>query len=1040
MPALRLLTGSRHALERQLAELAQTQRTRDPLAPLPIVVGGTLMRPYLRRRLAELTGAHLNVRLMTVGELGLQLGHRRLVHDGRKPLPFLADRILAHQVALESSGYFGPVSAMPGFPAVLLRTLRELRSAGIDSATFATAVAAEPDPTGKLAALAALYADHERRRAGFFSSDDGLAVADPAALGADQLLLYGVWDPSALLLTALDALTAELAVTVLLPRAATDAAQALQRFTGWAATHGVTPEALSEPSRPRSMLTALQDTTEPVEPDDSVVLVSAPDPTREVQEAVRACVRWAESGTALHEMAVVYRHSEPYRALLEAAFREANIATYLHEGTPLTERPLGRRIAALLDLVDGDLERPMVMTFLADARLPSATWERYRVSAAGWDTDSRRAGVVRGAAQWEARLAAARAELVARYAEEPPSWLPERLARIDALRAFVADLDARLRSRHEHATWQQHLAWLRDLLTTYVADAAPVVDALDGLATLDTLSDDLGFDRFREAIVAALEGLRAADVLDVRAGAFGVRGVALLDANAVRHLGFTAVVVVGIAERRFPPPPRQDALLLDDERLGLNGKHGWSLPLRAAGADPEPLQFAVAVGAADQALALSVPRTQDGETRPVLASTFLLDAAQRIAGRPVRVSDFERVAAEFGRRVRAGRLTPAVARDALTELGYERALLEDGSPLGIALLRRRLLRYDRVTAAENAHWTTDYGPHDGVLSPAGAAHLDGHAAFARPFSPTSLEQYAKCPQRFFLHRVLGVRREEEPEELLRISAMDRGSVFHSIVERFMRLLPERRPQANDWPALSAVADEVLAQAEADGLTGHPVVWAGDRAAIRDDVERWLEHEVGDEDGAALVHADYEVRFGAARHGGEDGPLARDEPLRVELSNGQAIEVTGRIDRVDWRDAPVSFRVIDYKTGGVWKEKDNALKGGEALQLPLYLLAAAAALDVDPIAGEAQYFYATRKGEYRRVHFTGEQLAARRDDLDRVLIELDAGMRSGDFHAEPSDCKWCDFAGVCDARREAFHKRKSGDALAARAKARRDEIA
>ena len=82
---------------------------------------------------------------------------------------------------------------------------------------------------------------------------------------------------------------------------------------------------------------------------------------------------------------------------------------------------------------------------------------------------------------------------------------------------------------------------------------------------------------------AALDGLRAADVLDARAGAFGVRGVALLDANAVRHLGFATVAIVGVAERRFPPPPRQDALLLDHERAELNARWGWSLPLRAAG-------------------------------------------------------------------------------------------------------------------------------------------------------------------------------------------------------------------------------------------------------------------------------------------------------------------------------------------------------------------------------------------------------------------------------------------------------------------------
>lgn len=235
MPAPRLLTGSRHALEHHLADEVIAQRVRDPRGRLPILVGGTLLRPYLRRRLAELVGAHMNVRMLTVGELGLQLGHRRLVAAGRRPLPFLGDRILAHQVALESSGYFEPVAAMPGFPSVLLRTLRDLRAAGVSAAAFAAVVATQPDPRGKLAALAELYADHERCRHGFFSSEDGLAVADPIAREADRLLIHGIWQPSALLLAALTSLSAHAQITVLLPRRHSGAADA---FVDWATDLG----------------------------------------------------------------------------------------------------------------------------------------------------------------------------------------------------------------------------------------------------------------------------------------------------------------------------------------------------------------------------------------------------------------------------------------------------------------------------------------------------------------------------------------------------------------------------------------------------------------------------------------------------------------------------------------------------------------------------------------------------------------------------------------------------------------------------------
>ena len=190
----------------------------------------------------------------------------------------------------------------------------------------------------------------------------------------------------------------------------------------------------------------------------------------------------------------------------------------------------------------------------------------------------------------------------------------------------------------------------------------------------------------------------------------------------------------------------------------------------------------------------------------------------------------------------------------------------------------------------------------------------------------------------------------------------------------------------------------------------------------------------------MTQADYEVRFGPSRHGGADGPLTRDAPLGIELSNGATIEVAGRIDRVDWREARTAFRVIDYKTGAA-RAKENRLEAGAALQLPLYLLAAAAALEADPAAGEAQYFYATRRGEYRRVRFTGEHLAQRRGDLDRVLVELYEGMRGGDFHLEPSgeECRFCDFDPVCDKRRKAIRRAKASTPEAVRVDARREEV-
>ena len=114
--------------------------------------------------------------------------------------------------------------------------------------------------------------------------------------------------------------------------------------------------------------------TPPAQPtiaaDGTLQLVSAPDPSREVRTAARACLQWAREGVPFWDMAVAYRHGEAYLPLAEAVFVEAGIPVYLHEGSPLAERPLGRQTLGLLALFGSDLSRQSVMDFLTDAKLP----------------------------------------------------------------------------------------------------------------------------------------------------------------------------------------------------------------------------------------------------------------------------------------------------------------------------------------------------------------------------------------------------------------------------------------------------------------------------------------------------------------------------------------------------------------------------------------------------------------------------------------------------------------------------------------------
>src|SRR5690606_37935966 len=68
-----------------------------------------------------------------------------------------------------------------------------------------------------------------------------------------------------------------------------------------------------------------------------------------------------------------------------------------------------------------------------------------------------------------------------------------------------------------------------------------------------------------------------------------------------------------------------------------------------------------------------------------------------------------------------------------------------------------------------------------VPSPAGGAVL----------SASRLETYASCPMRYFLGNVLHLADDDAPDDIFSIGALDRGSLVHEVLERFIGDVVER---------------------------------------------------------------------------------------------------------------------------------------------------------------------------------------------------------------------------------------------------------
>ncbi len=194
----------------------------------------------------------------------------------------------------------------------------------------------------------------------------------------------------------------------------------------------------------------------------------------------------------------------------------------------------------------------------------------------------------------------------------------------------------------------------------------------------------------------------------------------------------------------------------------------------------------------------------------------------------------------------------------------------------------------------------------------------------------------------------GWRPRREPEERKRLEPLERGNLFHEVAERFLRErrdrgeLPVRDTPETRASRLAELADEALdgpgggqpaalhaaLGARARALPRHAAGVAGARGrrgagARRPPTSRWAS--------------------ACARAGAPGEPALAASRCAIDLGDGRVLRVSGKIDRIDRRPdgAPRAARLQDRP--GARATTAGSSAAGKQLQIPFYVLAAAAAL-------------------------------------------------------------------------------------------------
>jgi len=447
-----------------------------------------------------------------------------------------------------------------------------------------------------------------------------------------------------------------------------------------------------------------------------------------------------------------------------------------------------------------------------------------------------------------------------------------------------------------------------------------------------------------------------------RPEARGPRPVWLGDVMRLRGRSFKHLFAVRMQEDVLPQRRIEDPLLADSDRRRLQ------LREIGDGRAEEQLLFRLMCGAASGSLTFSLAAS-DGFGKPLRKSQYL---------RKIRVA--------------------------------QTLLSVPGRQTGVSVAHIRPLQLLVRSGTR--------GVFDGYIR-SEIVHTRAIAAL-QTLSPTQLENFGECPQKFFMKQILGARDLDDPEMEMQINHRDKGTLDHRILERFYQdMKPNALAEAmaalpivpgSMIESLERIVDDEFDRYDEKIPPFNPPMRRIERTATKRLLRRFIAADLSDLDALSLMPASFEHKFG---------------PFVIDVE-GTPLRVEGKIDRID--EGGGAWRIIDYKSGkGARHVKlGDKIDRGVRLQLALYAMAVASSFHAD--AARVSGAIKPISGQFKASDFAFE-LAEKETGLSETLAIFVAAIRRGDFPAFPNEkdsdynaCKYCPVNHSCRTRHDAGEKR------------------
>ncbi len=762
---------------------------------------------------------------------------------------------------------------------------------------------------------------------------------------------------------------------------------------------------------------------EPIPTDDSIHIIQAPSPAREVEAVAREIRKLvAEKELKFSNIGVLLRTTEGYRLLIGRIFEKFRIPHWIDGRENLLGIPLIKAARHALTLAAGEFDPE---TFLA--LMKSASLDIDSITAARVQNYSMKYGLSRED-DWRKEW------------QKDEDFSQEIVTEINRTKARLFDLLDRWRASLKKGTDAEEfervvfdivkeLAFSRrrasktaDLDAEFYRREGHAITALvDILGSIKKNCATLGSVRqpatwFLEKIEDSLKQHT------LSLGPVEEDFVHVCNVYESRLPEYEAVFVIGLQEKIFPRVIRNEPFFKDNERRRISDRQELHLPEVLGRVDEERYLFYIACTRSTGRLYLTCHTSDlEGNEAPLshylddVKRLFTIDSLESAtctlplgdvvpaAEDLINIADIENFAAQHLWQSSKDRADEKVAchlyNKFLSTDDRYRAALGEGLNRGREELSEETIR----RLQKPRYW----------------------------MSITEMDTYGECPFRYFIERILEIK----PRAELRFRAIEEGKLYHEVLQQLMTKIYRQMHSAIENISLDELftwVEELIDRHIAKhcaGMFDTPRTKV-QRNSIAHTLKNFICMERENQQQNRTTPHHFELAFSRPRDDEEQDQESVRRMLEINCGKDLSLFLGGRIDRVDileHNDEEYGV-VIDYKRSDRGSIK---FEEGQSLQCPLYMLALE---KIFGIKAAGSFYYSIANGRKRGIY--NEELADKiegdkdiyknsgfsADELKRLIdinvsiaIDRVKAIRDGHFQIQPlteNTCRICNYRLFC----------------------------